>query len=94
MVFCIGIQLLVVLLSSILIQKLGEICCCIERCSLYDNMWDDGNALGPKEIHSYLTRVMYNRRNKFDPYWNALVLGGVKNGQKYLGTVDLWFSSY
>lgn len=57
-------------------------------CSLYDNMWDDGNSLGPKELHSYLTRVMYNRRNKFDPLWNSLVLGGVKNGQKYLGMVS------
>jgi len=52
-------------------------------------MWDDGNSFGPKEVHSYLTRVMYNRRNKFDPLWNALVLGGVKNGQKYLGMVDI-----
>lgn len=54
-------------------------------------MWDDGNSLGPKEIHSYLTRVMYNRRNKFDPLWNSLVLGGVKKGpkgdEKYLGMV-------
>ncbi|KAL8139703.1 hypothetical protein V2J09_005724 [Rumex salicifolius] len=49
-------------------------------------MWDDGNSLGPKEVHSYLTRVMYNRRNKFNPLWNSLVLGGIKNGQKYLGT--------
>lgn len=57
-------------------------------CRLYDNMWDDGNSLGPKELHSYLTRVMYNRRNKFDPLWNSLVLGGVKNGQKYLGMVS------
>lgn len=55
--------------------------------SLYDNMWDDGNSLGPKEVHSYLTRVMYNRRNKFDPLWNSLILGGVKKGQKYLGMV-------
>jgi hypothetical protein len=56
-------------------------------------MWDDGNSLGPKEIHSYLTRVMYNRRNKFDPLWNSLVLGGVKKGpkgdeEKYLGMVS------
>ena len=50
-------------------------------------MWDDGNSLGPKEVHNYLTRVMYNRRNKFDPLWNSLILGGVKNGQKYLGSV-------
>ena len=59
--------------------------------SLSDHMWDDGNSLGPKEIHSYLTRVMYNRRNKFDPLWNTLVLGGVKKGpkgdEKYLGMV-------
>jgi 20S proteasome subunit beta 7 len=63
--------------------------------SLSDHMWDDGNSLGPKEIHSYLTRVMYNRRNKFDPLWNSLVLGGVKKGpkgdEKYLGMVG--FSS-
>jgi len=60
---------------------------CSNFCSLYDNMWDDGNSLGPKEVHNYLTRVMYNRRNKFNPLWNSLVLGGVKNGQKYLGMV-------
>lgn len=59
-------------------------------CSLYDNMWDDGNSLGPKEIHSYLTRVMYNRRNKFDPLMNTLLLGGVKKGKKFLGMVRLW----
>ncbi|CAN6466114.1 unnamed protein product [Victoria cruziana] len=52
-------------------------------------MWDDGNSLGPKEIHSYLNRVMYSRRNKFNPLWNTLVLGGVKNGQKYLGMVSM-----
>ncbi|KAI8008336.1 Proteasome subunit beta type-4 [Camellia lanceoleosa] len=56
---------------------------------LYDNMWDNGNLVGPKEVHNYLTRMMYNRRNKFKPLWNSLVLGGVKNGQKYLGTVIL-----
>lgn len=59
--------------------------------SLSDHMWDDGNSLGPKEVHSYLTRVMYNRRNKFDPLWNSLVIGGVKKGpkgeEKYLGMV-------
>lgn len=60
--------------------------------SLNDNMWDDGNSLGPKEVHNYLTRVMYNRRNKFNPLWNTLVLGGVKNGESYLGMVRLRLS--
>lgn len=53
-----------------------------------DAMWDDGNDLGPLDIHNYLTRVMYNRRNKFDPLWNTLILGGVKNGVKHLGSVS------
>ncbi|CAH9072434.1 unnamed protein product [Cuscuta epithymum] len=61
----------------------------LDELILYDNMWDDGNSLGPKEVHNYLTRVMYNRRNKFNPLWNSLILGGVKNGQKFLGTVNM-----
>ncbi|KAL6846777.1 hypothetical protein ACP4OV_024225 [Aristida adscensionis] len=65
----------------------------LDELTLNDHMWDDGNSLGPKEVHSYLTRVMYNRRNKFDPLWNSLVIGGVKKGpkgeEKYLGMVNM-----
>ncbi|CAM8964394.1 unnamed protein product [Rhodiola kirilowii] len=32
---------------------------------------------------------MYSRCNKFDPLCSSLVLGGVKNGQTYLGTVNM-----
>lgn len=71
------------------ISDFQEILRYLDELIIYDNMWDDGNSLGPKEIHNYLNRVMYNRRNKFDPLWNSLVLGGVKNGQKYLGTVSM-----
>uniref|UniRef100_A0A7N2MSX2 Proteasome subunit beta n=1 Tax=Quercus lobata TaxID=97700 RepID=A0A7N2MSX2_QUELO len=71
------------------ISDFQEILRYLDELILYDNMWDDGNSLGPKEVHSYLTRVMYNRRNKFNPLWNSLILGGVKNGQKYLGMVSM-----
>ncbi|MFQ6635578.1 hypothetical protein Gotur_010839 [Gossypium turneri] len=71
------------------ISDFQEILRYLDELILYDNMWDDGNSLGPKEVHNYLTRVMYNRRNKFNPLWNSLVLGGVKNGNKYLGTVSM-----
>ncbi|PIA32870.1 hypothetical protein AQUCO_04300066v1 [Aquilegia coerulea] len=71
------------------ISDFQEILRYLDELIKYDNMWDDGNSFGPKEIHNYLTRIMYNRRNKFDPLWNSLVLGGVKNGQKYLGTVSM-----
>lgn len=38
---------------------------------------DDGITMSPAEVYAYLTRVMYNRRNKFDPLWNSLVVGGL-----------------
>ena len=54
-----------------------------------DFAYDDGETLTPAELHNYLTRVMYNRRNKFDPLWNSLIIGGVKDGVPYLGSVRL-----
>jgi 20S proteasome subunit beta 7 len=42
----------------------------------------DGHDLGPKEIHEYLSQVMYARRSKMDPLWNAFLVGGMKNGQR------------
>ncbi|CAG7850561.1 Proteasome subunit beta type-4; Flags: Precursor [Serendipita indica DSM 11827] len=57
--------------------------------------YDDGNKLGPTEIYEYLSRVMYGRRSKMDPLWNALVVGGVKpNGESFLGYVDLLGTTY
>ena len=42
----------------------------------------DGHTLGPAEIHEYLSQVMYRRRSKFDPLWNSLLVGGVKDGKR------------
>ncbi|KAJ3195235.1 Proteasome subunit beta type-7 [Irineochytrium annulatum] len=55
---------------------------------------DDGHKLGPKNIHEYLSRVMYGRRNKFNPLWNSLVVGGVRDGKSFLGFVDLQGTTY
>ena len=44
----------------------------------------DGHTLGPAEIHEYLSQVMYSRRSKLNPLWNALLVGGVKDGKKYV----------
>ncbi|PKA52478.1 Proteasome subunit beta type-4 [Apostasia shenzhenica] len=76
------------------ISDFQEILRYLDELIIYDLMWDDGNSLGPKEVHSYLNRVMYNRRNKFNPLWNSLVVGGVKNGQKYLGMVGMIGTHY
>ena len=55
---------------------------------------DDGCKLLPGEVHTYLTRVMYQRRNKMNPLWNSLVVAGFKDGESYLGTVDSIATSY
>jgi len=55
---------------------------------------EDGQGLDAREIWSYLTRWMYNRRNKFDPLWNQLVLAGCRNGKSFLGMVDLHGTSF
>jgi 20S proteasome subunit beta 7 len=46
----------------------------------------DGHTLGPAEIHEYLSQVMYGRRSKMNPLWNALLVGGFKDGKRYVLT--------
>jgi len=59
-----------------------------------DKLHDDASVLYPKEIFNYLTRVMYNRRNNFNPYYNQFVLSGFRNGTSFMGYVDLVGTSY
>ena len=44
----------------------------------------DNHSLGPSEVHAYLGQMMYARRSKMNPLWNALLVGGVKDGERYL----------
>lgn len=39
-------------------------CSLLEELSDDDFCMDDGHRLKPAEVHSYLCRVLYNRRNK------------------------------
>lgn len=57
---------------------------------------DDGSELDAREIHAFLARVLYNRRCKFDPLWNQLVVGGfdVEKQEPFLGQVDLYGGSF
>ncbi|GAW08129.1 proteasome endopeptidase complex beta subunit [Lentinula edodes] len=54
----------------------------------------DGHSLGPSEIHEYLSHVMYSRRSKMNPLWNSLIVGGFKDGKRFLSYVDLLGTTY
>lgn len=59
-----------------------------------DFCMDDGHSMKPAEIFSYLTRVLYNRRNKMDPLWNSIVVGGLQADTPYLGIVGMLGTNY
>ena len=85
-------------LSDIIRQKQID-----EECA------DDGFSLKPKvretfhsvsvshmlqALHCWLTRVLYNRRSKFDPLWNVILVAGMQDGEPYLGFVNLQGTAY
>ena len=45
-------------------------------------------------LHCWLTRVLYNRRSKFDPLWNVILVAGMQDGEPYLGFVNLQGTAY
>ena len=53
----------------------------VNELILDEHVRDDNAKLNAAEIHSYLTRVMYQKRNKFDPLYNTVVVAGYKDGQ-------------
>ncbi|CEG77891.1 Putative Proteasome subunit beta type [Rhizopus microsporus] len=66
----------------------------LDSLMIKEHCADDGHVLGTPHIYEYLWRVMYNRRSKFNPLWNALVVGGLHKGERFLGYVDLRGTTY
>lgn len=66
----------------------------IERKVLEEQCLDDGFSLKPKALHCWLTRVMYNRRSKYDPFWNNFIIAGIEDDKPFLGTVDKLGTAY
>lgn len=55
----------------------------LEQLLREENFNQDGHDLEPINIHEYMSTLMYNRRSKMNPLWNNLVIGGVKDGDRY-----------
>jgi len=67
-------------------QFLSEI---IKQKQIDEDCKDDGFTLKPKALHCWLTRVLYNRRSKFDPLWNVIIVAGMQDNEPYLGFCNL-----
>jgi 20S proteasome subunit beta 7 len=66
----------------------------LETLLVEEFIQDDGHKLGPTEIYEYLSRLLYGRRSRMNPLWNALLVGGFKDGKSFLGYVDLLGTTY
>ena len=67
----------------------------LDAVTTADFVHDDDYTVAPSEVHSYLSRVMYARRNKVDPLWNSVITAGINtDGAVFLGIVDLYGSNY
>jgi len=51
--------------------------------------------MSAKNLHAYLSKVMYKRRSDFNPLWNALLIGGLdEHNQPFLAFADLLGTTY
>jgi len=66
----------------------------LQEQQVQDEIKEDGTTLPPWAIHSYLTRILYQARNKFDPLWGEYVIGGFRDGKSYLGVADFHGTAY
>jgi len=60
----------------------------IEQKVIDEECLADGFSYSPKSIYSWLTRIMYSRRTRLNPLWNTVIVGGMQDGEPFLGYVD------
>ena len=60
--------------------------------TLMDSLYaEHSNTLSAVTVWNYLRFIFYQKRNKFNPYWNDLIVAGLdnsENGKPFLGSVD------
>ena len=49
-----------------------------------------GHTLNAKNLHTYLSKVLYKRRSDFNPLWNQVLVAGLDDhGKPFLASADL-----
>nr|BAN21082.1 proteasome subunit beta type [Riptortus pedestris] len=66
----------------------------VQQRIISEEILEDNFSMKPFSLHTWLTRVMYNRRSKMDPLWNNVVVAGFDAQGPFLGAVDKLGLSY
>ena len=60
-----------------------------------ENYASTGHTLNAKNLHTYLSKVLYKRRSDFNPLWNMLLVAGLDaDGEPFLSLADLLGTTY
>ncbi|NWS93086.1 PSB4 protein, partial [Toxostoma redivivum] len=49
----------------------------LEQMVIDEELLGDGHSYSPRALHSWLTRVLYNRRSKINPLWSTVLIAGL-----------------
>lgn len=66
----------------------------IQQKIISEEILEDNFSMKAFSLHTWLTRLMYNRRSKMDPLWNNVVVAGFDSQGPFLGAVDKLGLSY
>ena len=62
----------------------------LNSLDIEENYGSSGHSLNPKNLHTYLQKVMYKRRSDINPLWNQILVAGLDgDGKPFLSSVDL-----
>jgi 20S proteasome subunit beta 7 len=62
----------------------------LNSLDIRENYTSPGNTLNAKNLHTYLSKIMYKRRSEFNPLWNHLLVAGFDGqGTPFLSSADL-----
>lgn len=55
-----------------------------------ENYATTGHTLNAKNLHTYLSKILYKRRSDFNPLWNHILVAGLDgDGKPFLSSADL-----
>ncbi|KAL4896402.1 nucleophile aminohydrolase [Aspergillus ambiguus] len=67
----------------------------LESIDIRENYSSHGNMLNAKNLHTYLSKVLYKRRSEFNPLWNHILVVGFDGEKKpFLSSADLLGTTY